>query len=122
MAVLGSGPGVDYQAVRLDLDGQCPGCAGDQLGSGDAAVQVTEVDLGTGVPGAVAARYLPRLLLTNAGAAVRTYLPGGGSDAGPGLLDPAGAPTPAYHAVANLLALLDDGRRQVAAGPPRASR
>ena len=59
VAVLGSGPGVDYQAVRLDLDGRCPGCAADELGSGDAAVQVTEVDLGAGVPGAVAARYLP---------------------------------------------------------------
>ncbi|HYN17220.1 MAG TPA: hypothetical protein VEY96_03925, partial [Actinomycetes bacterium] len=115
VAVLGSGPGVDYQTVRLELDGQCPGCADDQLGSGDAAVQVTEVDLGTGVPGAVAARYLPRLLLTNAGAAVRTYLPGG-TDAGPGLLDPAGAPTPAYRAVANLLALLDDGSKSVPPG------
>jgi hypothetical protein len=114
VVVLGSGPGVDYQTVRLDLDGQCPGCAGDQLGSGDAAVQVTEVDLGRGVPGAVAARYLPRLLLANAGAAVRTYVQGsGGEDTGPGLLDAAGAPTPAYHAVANLLALLDDGRRHV---------
>jgi hypothetical protein len=116
VAVLGSGPGVDYQAVRLDLDGQCPGCAGDELGSGDAAVQVTEVDLGAGVPGAVAGRYLPRLLLTNAGAAVRTYVPGGGTDTGPGLLDPAGAPTPAYHAVANLLALLDDGPKSVQPG------
>jgi hypothetical protein len=116
VAVLGSGPGVDYQAVRLDLDGQCPGCAGDELGSGDAAVQVTEVDLGAGVPGAVAARYLPRLLLTSAGAAVRTYVPGGGTDTGPGLLDPAGAPTPAYHAVANLLALLDDGPKSVQPG------
>jgi hypothetical protein len=116
VAVLGSGPGVDYQAVRLDLDGQCPGCAGDELGSGDAAVQVTEVDLGAGVPDAVAARYLPRLLLTNAGAAVRTYVPGGGTDTGPGLLDPAGAPTPAYHAVANLLALLDDGPKSVQPG------
>jgi hypothetical protein len=116
VAVLGSGPGVDYQAVRLELDGRCPGCAGDQLGSGDAAVQVTEVDLGTGVPAAVAARYLPRLLLTNAGSAVRTYVPGGGEGAGPGLLDPAGAPTPAYQAVANLLALLDDGPRQVQPG------
>jgi hypothetical protein len=117
VAVLGSGPGADYQTVRLDLDGQCPGCADDQLGSGDAAVQVTEVDLGTGVPDAVAARYLPRLLLANAGAAVRTYLPGsGGQDSGPGLLDAAGAPTPAYNAVARLLALLDDGRRQVQPG------
>ena len=78
VAVLGSGPGADYQTVRLDLAGECPGCADDQLGSGDAAVQVTEVDLGAGVPDAVAARYLPRLLLANAGAAVRTYLPGGG--------------------------------------------
>ena len=117
VAVLGSGPGADYQTVRLDLDGRCPGCADDQLGSGDAAVQVTEVDLGTGVPDAVAARYLPRLLLANAGAAVRTYLPGSGDqDSGPGLLDAAGAPTPAYHAVARLLALLDDGRRQVQPG------
>ena len=114
VAVLGSGPGFDYHAVRLELGGRCPGCVADELGSGDAAVQVTEVDLGAGVPDAVAARYLPRLLLANAGLAVRTYVPGsGGGDAGPGLLDPAGAPTPAYDAVANLLALLDDGRRQV---------
>ena len=48
VAVLGSGPGVDYQAVRLELGGRCPGCAADELGSGDAAVQVTEVDLGAG--------------------------------------------------------------------------
>jgi hypothetical protein len=114
VAVLGSGPGVDYQAVRLALDGRCPGCAADELGSGDAAVQVTEVDLGAGLPDAVAARYLPRLLLANAGLAVRTYVPVGGG--GPGLLDPAGSPTPAYHAVARLLALLDDGRKQVEPG------
>jgi hypothetical protein len=113
VAMLGSGPGFDYQAVRLELGGRCPGCAADELGSGDAAVQVTDVDLGTGVPDAVAARYLPRLLLANAGLAVRTYVEGGGADgAGPGLLDPAGAPTPAYHAVASLLALLDDGPKQ----------
>jgi hypothetical protein len=112
VAVLGSGPGADYQAVRLELDGQCPGCAADQLGSGDGAVQVTEASLGAGVPEAVAARYLPRLLLANAGLAVRTYVAGGGTDAGPGLLDTAAAPTPAYHAVARLLALLDDGGKQ----------
>jgi hypothetical protein len=111
VAVLGSGAGVDYQAVRLELGGRCPGCAADPLGSGDGAVQVTEVDLGTGVPEVVAARYLPRLLLANAGRAVRTYLPGnGGGDAGPGLLDAAGSPTPAWTAVARLLALLDDRR------------
>jgi hypothetical protein len=117
VAVLGSGPGVDYQTVRLELGGRCPGCADDQLGSGDGAVQVTEVDLGAGVPDAVAARYLPRLLLANAGLAVRTYVEGNGAgDTGPGLLDPGGAPTPAYTAVARLLALLDDGRRQVEPG------
>ena len=111
VAVLGSGVGVDYQAVRLELGGRCPGCAADRLGSGDGAVQVTEVDLGTGVPVATAARYLPRLLLANAGRVVRTYLPGaGGGDTGPGLLDTGGAPTPAYTAVARLLALLDDPR------------
>jgi len=111
VAVLGSGVGADYQAVRLELGGGCPGCAADQLGSGDAAVQVTEVDLGTGVPDAVAARYLPRLLLANAGRTVRTYLPGnGGGDTGPGLLDAGGSPTAAYTAVARLLALLDDRR------------
>jgi hypothetical protein len=114
VAMLGTGPGFDYQAVRLDLAGRCPGCGADELGSGDAAVQVTDVDLGAGMPAAVAARYLPRLLLANAGLAVRTYVPGsGGGDTGPGLLDPAGAPTPAYHAVDWLLALLDDGGRQV---------
>jgi hypothetical protein len=112
VAVLGTGPGVDYQAVRLELGGQCPGCAGDQLGSGDGAVQVTEAVLGAGVPDAVAARYLPRLLLANAGLAVRTYVPGVGGDAGPGLLTPAGEATSAYRAVAGLLALLDDGARQ----------
>jgi hypothetical protein len=41
---------------------------------------------------------------------------GRGGDAGPGLLDPAGAPTPAYHALAGLLALLDDGGRQLEPG------
>jgi hypothetical protein len=115
VAVLGSGPGVDYQAVRLELAGRCPGCAGDQLGSGDGTVQVTEVDLGAGLPETVAARYLPRLLLANGGLAVRTYVEGGGGT-GPGLLDAGGAPTAAYAAVARLLALLDDGRRQHAPG------
>jgi hypothetical protein len=114
VAVLGSGPGADHQAVRLDLAGRCPGCVADELGSGDAAVQVTEVDLGAGVPDAVAARYLPRLLLADAGLAVRTYVAGEGGDAGPGLLGPGGSPTPAYATVARMLALLDDGRRQVA--------
>jgi hypothetical protein len=113
VAVLGSGSGVDYQAVRLELGGRCPGCAPDELGSGDGAVQVTEVDLGSGVPDAVAGRYLQRLLLADAGRAVRTYLPGAGGDTGPGLLDAGGAPTRAYAAVARLLALLDDGRRLV---------
>jgi hypothetical protein len=108
VTVLGSGAGADHQAVRLELDGRCPGCTTDELGSGDAAVQVTEVDLGDGVPGPVAARYLQRLLLANAGLAVRTYVEGDG-DGGPGLFDAAGSPTPAYHAVARLLALLDDG-------------
>jgi hypothetical protein len=112
VAVLGSGPGVDYQAVRLELAGRCPGCAADELGSGDGAVQVTEVDLGSGVPDAVAGRYLQRLLLANAGRAVRTYLPGTGGT-GPGLLGAGGAPTRAYTAVARLLALLDDHRRPV---------
>ena len=116
VAVLGSGPGVDYQVIRQELRGRCPGCAAEELGSGDAAVQVTEADLGTGVPGTVAARYLPRLLLANAGLAVRTYVEGRGGDAGPGLLDPAGAPTPAYHALAGLLALLDDDGRQLEPG------
>jgi hypothetical protein len=110
VAVLGSGIGVDYQAVRQELGGRCPGCAADALGSGDGAVQVTEVDLGTGVPDEVAGRYLPRLLLANAGRAVRTYLPGSGGT-GPGLLDAGGSPTAAYTAVARLLALLDDRRR-----------
>jgi hypothetical protein len=114
VSVLGSGPGADSQAVRLDLGGRCPGCVADELGSGDAAVQVTEVDLGAGVPDAVAARYLPRLLLANAGLAVRTYVQGQSGDGGPGLLGPDGSPTAAYVTVARLLALLDDGRRQVA--------
>ena len=114
VTVLGSGPGADAQAVRLDLGGRCPGCVADELGSGDAAVQVTEVDLGAGVPDAVAARYLPRLLLANAGLAVRTYVQGQGGDTGPGLLGQDGSPTLAYATVARMLALLDDGRRQVA--------
>ena len=110
--VLGEGLGADAQAVRMELGGRCPGCVPDQLGSGDAAVQVTEVSLGAGVPEAVAARYLPRLLLANAGLAVRTYLDGRGDPAtGPGLLDAAGAPTPAWHAVARLAALLADRRQ-----------
>jgi hypothetical protein len=112
--VLGSGAGADHQAVRQELDGRCPGCGAAELGSGDAAVQVTEAQLGAGVPDAVAARYLPRLLLANAGLAVRTYVEGTGGDAGPGLLGPDGSPTLAYSAVARLLALLDDGHRQFA--------
>jgi hypothetical protein len=117
VTVLGAGAGADYQAVRLDLGGRCPGCVPDQLGSGDGAVQVTEVTVGAGVPDEVAARYLPRLLLANAGLAVRTYLDGrGGREAGPGLFDEAGSPTQAYQAVARLVALLADRRRQVAPG------
>jgi hypothetical protein len=117
VAVLGSGGAVDYQAVRLELGGRCPGCVDDRLGAGDGVVQVTEATLGAGVPPAVAARYLPRLLLANAGQAVRTYVEGGGAaEGGPGLFDAAGSPTPAYTAVASLLALLDDGRRQVDPG------
>jgi hypothetical protein len=117
VAVLGSGPGADYQTARIDLAGHCPGCVPDQLGAGDGAVQVTEVALGAGVPGPVAARYLPRLLLANAGRAVRTFLDGDGAPdgAGPGLLD-AGSPTPAYAAVASLLALLQDDPGRAAPG------
>ena len=81
VAVLGSGPGVDYQVIRQELGGRARAASADRLGSGDAAVQVTEADLGAGVPGAVAARYLPRLLLANAGLAVRTYVEGRGGDA-----------------------------------------
>ena len=114
VTVLGRGPGADHQTVRLELGGRCPGCGAAELGSGDAAVQVTEVELGAGVPDAVAARYLPRLLLANAGLAVRTYVEGTGGDTGPGLLGPDGSPTLAYSTVARLLALLDDGHRQVA--------
>jgi len=114
VTVLGRGPGADHQAVRLELGGRCPGCGAAELGSGDAAVQVTEVELGAGVPDAVAARYLPRLLLANAGLAVRTYVEGTGGDTGPGLLGPDGSPTLAYSTVARLLALLDDGHRQFA--------
>jgi hypothetical protein len=114
VTVLGRGPGADHQAVRQALDGRCPGCGAAELGSGDAAVQVTEAELGAGVPDAVAARYLPRLLLANAGLAVRTYVEGTGGDTGPGLLGPDGSPTLAYSAVARLLALLDDGHRQFA--------
>ena len=116
VAVLGTGPGVDYQAVRLELGGQCPGCAGDQLGSGDGAVQVTEAVLGAGVPDAVAARYLPRLLLANAGLAVRTYVPGVGGDAEPGLLTPAGEATSAYRAAPR------PARRRGQAAPARPPR
>src|SRR4029453_6268314 len=114
VTMLGRGPGADAQAVRLDLGGRCPGCVPDELGSGDTAVQLTRVDLGGGVRGAVAASYLPRLLLANSGLAVRTYVPGQGGDAGPGLLGPDGSPTLAYATVARMLALLDDGRGQVA--------
>jgi hypothetical protein len=116
VAVLGSGAGADYQTVRLELGGRCPGCVTDQLGSGDGAVQVTEVDLGAGVPATVAARYLPRLLLANAGRAVRTYVQGTAGDHGPGLLEAGGSPTPAYASVAALLALLDDRRVQAEPG------
>jgi hypothetical protein len=114
--VLGKGAGADYQAVQVDLGGRCPGCVPDALGSGDGAVQVTEAAVGAGVPDAVAARYLPRLLLANAGLAARTYVDGRGGQGGPGLFDADGAPTLAYHAVARLVALLADRRRQFEPG------
>jgi hypothetical protein len=116
VTVLGQGPSADYQAVRVDLGGRCPGCGGGELGSGDGAVQVTEVAVGGGVPEEVAARYLPRLLLANAGLAVRTYLDGRGGEGGPGLFGADGAPTPSYHAVARLVALLSDRRRHFPPG------
>ena len=107
--LLGTGPGVDAQTHQVDLAGNCPGCITDGLGSGDGVVQITEATVGAGVPDAVAARYLPRLLLGHAGRAVRTYLDGpGGPETGPGLFDTAGKPTPAYHAVARLIGLLTD--------------
>jgi hypothetical protein len=111
--LLGTGQGVDAQTHQVDLAGKCPGCITDGLGSGDGVVQITEATVGAGVPEAVAARYLPRLLLGHAGRAVRTYLDGpGGPETGPGLFDTAGKPTPAYHAVARLIALLTDRKHR----------
>jgi hypothetical protein len=70
---------------------------------------VTEATLGAGVPEAVAARYLPRLLLGHARTAARTYLGAlAGEQAGPGVLGPDGSPTRAHQDLANLVALLAD--------------
>jgi hypothetical protein len=125
----------DHPAVRVELGGRCPGCVpgpggatgagpggagrpggdpgpgsrGGSGGSGGRAPWVTEATLGAGVPEAVAARYLPRLLLGHAGVAARTYLGAlAGEQAGPGLLGPDGAPMRALHDLANLAALLAD--------------
>jgi hypothetical protein len=114
------GPAVDgvadYQTARLDLGGRCPGCVAgpgtDHSGSaspGRVAWQVTEATLGAGVPEAVAARYLPRLLLGQATTAARTYLGAlAGEQADPGLLGPDGSATRAHRDLANLVALLAD--------------
>src|SRR6266540_3469928 len=106
----------DHPTARLELRGRCPGCVpGPGVGGppganpGGGWLQVTEATLGGGVPEAVAARYLPRLLLGHAGAAARTYLGAlAGEQAGPGLLGPDGAPTRAHRDLANLVAVLAD--------------
>jgi hypothetical protein len=118
----------DAPTARLELQGRCPGCVpggppgagsgagttgppGGGAGAGAAAgpLLVTEATLGAGVPEAVAARYLPRLLLGQAQVAARTYLGAlAGDQAGPGLLGLDGAPTRALHDLANLATLLAD--------------
>jgi len=104
----------DYHTARLELDGRCPGCVpGPAEGLGSASpggsLQVTEATLGAGVPEAVAARYLPRLLLGHATTATRTYLGAlAGEQADPGLLGPDGSPARAHRDLANLVALLAD--------------
>jgi hypothetical protein len=110
----------DARTARLELQGRCPGCvpgpaaaAGGGTtgppGAGPGSLQVTEATLGAGVPEAVAARYLPRLVLGQAQVAARTYLGAlAGERAGPGLLGADGAPTRALHDLANLAALLAD--------------
>ena len=113
----GAGGATDARTARLELQGRCPGCvpgpAGGGAGTtgppgvGPGRLQVTEATLGAGVPEAVAARYLPRLLLGQAQVAARTYLGTlAGDQGGPGLLGPDGAPTRALHDLANLTALL----------------
>jgi hypothetical protein len=114
----GAGGATDARTARLELQGRCPGCVpgpagggppGAAPGAGAGQLQVTEATLGAGVPEAVAARYLPRLLLGQAQVAARTYLGAlAGDQAGPGLLGPDGAPTRALHDLANLTALLAD--------------
>ncbi|HEU4397746.1 MAG TPA: hypothetical protein VFU54_07935 [Actinomycetota bacterium] len=104
----------DYHTARLQLDGRCPGCVpgpADGLGSASpgGSLQVTEATLGVGVPEAVAARYLPRLLLGQATTATRTYLGAlAGEQADPGLLGADGSPARAHRDLANLVALLAD--------------
>jgi hypothetical protein len=115
----GAGGATDARTARLELQGRCPGCVPGPAaggagttgppGAGPGRLQVTEATLGAGVPEAVAARYLPRLLLGQAQVAARTYLGAlAGDQAGPGLLGPDGAPTRALHDLANLTALLAD--------------
>jgi len=111
-----TGGAADHPTARLELRGRCPGCVpGPGVGGppganpGGGSLRVTEATLGAGVPEAVAARYLPRLLLGHAGAAARTYLGAlAGEQAGPGLLGPDGAPTRAHRDLANLVAVLAD--------------
>jgi hypothetical protein len=105
----------DSHTARLELDGRCPGCVpgpgadGVRSASPAGSLQVTEATLGAGVPEAVAARYLPRLLLGHARTAARTYLGAlAAEQTGPGLLGPDGSPTRAHRDLANLVALLAD--------------
>jgi hypothetical protein len=114
----GAGGATDARTARLELQGRCPGCVpgptgggppGAAPGAGAGQLQVTEATLGAWVPEAVAARYLPRLLLGQAQVAARTYLGAlAGDQAGPGLLGLDGAPTRALHDLANLATLLAD--------------
>jgi hypothetical protein len=103
--VLGDGALADLPAGRLDLGGACPGCV--RLPGPDPQLQVTSAAVEA--PEQVAAAYLPRLWLEQAGRAGRTYLDGLVGDGGrAGLLRPDGSVTPAGSALASLIALLAD--------------
>jgi hypothetical protein len=101
VTVLGRGPGADPRPCRL---GAWAGAARAAWPTSSAPAtrpcRSPRSSWAPGVPDAVAARYLPRLLLANAGLAVRTYVEGTAATPGPACSARTAPPPSAYATVA----------------------